>query len=72
MREQYLEFLYNAKNSPFGIAIETDDAERLRQKLYAIRREFIADFEHLSFVISPMNGSDLWILNKENSNGSTE
>lgn len=63
-----LEILYSATNADIGIVVETNDAERLRQKLYAVRREFPDDFEHLSFVISPMNGVDLWILNKENTN----
>lgn len=58
-----LEVMYDALRSPLGIVVETDDAERLRQKLYAIRREN-EEFEPLAFVISPMNGSDLWILNK--------
>jgi hypothetical protein len=57
------ELLYNALRSPFGTCIETDDPERLRQRLYAIRREN-EDFAPLSFVISPMNGLDLWIINK--------
>jgi hypothetical protein len=59
------ELLYNALRSPFGTVVETDDAERLRQRLYAIRREH-EEFAPLSFVISPMNGVDLWILNKGN------
>lgn len=60
-----LELLYAALNSSkFGVVVETDDAERLRQKLYALRREE-AVFNNLSFLISPMNGVDLWILNKK-------
>lgn len=65
MKEDLLELLYNARNSPFGIVVETPDALFLRQKLYAVRREYPEEFPHLSFVISPMNGADLWILNKE-------
>jgi hypothetical protein len=64
-----LEILYSAANSPPGIVVETSDPEALRQKLYALRREYEGDFENLSFVISPMNGSDLWILNKEQADG---
>jgi len=67
---EHLALLYSAKTSEFGIIVETDDAEFLRQKLYAIRREMPEEFPHLSFLISPMNGSDLWILNKENGDGS--
>lgn len=58
-----IEILYDATRSPFGLVVETEDAERLRQKLYAIRRDN-PDLAALSFVISPFNGSDLWILNK--------
>ena len=68
MKEQLLELLYNASNAEFGTVVETTDPERLRQKLYALRREYEADFEKLSFVISPLNGADLWILNKEQAN----
>lgn len=68
MKERLLELLYSAKNEQFGIVVETGDPSHLRQKLYAVRREYEGEFEHLSFVISPMNGSDLWILNKEQTN----
>lgn len=57
------ELLYDALRAEFGIVVETDDANFLRQKLYALRRG-TAEFEPLSFVISPMNGQDLWIVNK--------
>lgn len=59
------ELLYDALRSPFGLIVQTESAERLRQRLYALRKES-ADLSPLSFVISPMNGSDLWILNKGN------
>lgn len=59
------ELLYDALRTPLGTVIETDNAERLRQKLYAIRKES-EDFASLSFVISPINGLDLWIVNKGN------
>jgi len=41
----------------------------LRQKLYAVRREYDGEFDQLSFIISPMNRADLWIVNKEQGNG---
>lgn len=59
------ELLYDALRTPLGTVIQTEDAERLRQKLYAIRRES-EEFAQLSFVISPMNRLDLWIVNKGN------
>lgn len=59
-----LEFLYDALRSPHGVIIETDDVERLRQKLYAERRK--ADDESLSvlaLVPSPLAPqSELWIV----------
>jgi len=64
MKEQMFEVLYSAIQSEYGIVVETNDANRLRQKLYAICREH-SEFKHLSFLISPLNGADLWILNKE-------
>jgi hypothetical protein len=57
------ELLYDALRTPFGTVIQTEDPERLRQKLYAVRREN-QDFAPLSFVISPINGLDLWVVNK--------
>lgn len=65
MKDRLLELLYSAQHSALGIVVETDNAEHLRQKLYTVRREYEEEFKQLSFVISPMNGADLWILNKE-------
>lgn len=55
--------LYEALAAEVGLVIETTDAERLRQRLYSERKRF-PEFARLAFVISPMNGKDLWILNK--------
>ncbi len=68
MKEQLLELLYAARNAPLGTVVETDDPERLRQKLYALRREYEGDFSQLSFIISPLNGADLWVLNRGDKN----
>lgn len=59
------ELLYDALRTTRGTVIQTEDPERLRQKLYAVRKES-EDFAQLSFVISPINGLDLWIVNKGN------
>jgi hypothetical protein len=64
VKERLLELLYSAQNSDYGIVVETSSAELLRQKLYAVRREYEDQFQQLSFIISPINGSDLWVLNK--------
>lgn len=59
------ELLYDALRTPLGIVIQTEDPDRLRQRLYPIRKGH-EDFAQLSFVISPINGLDLWIVNKGN------
>lgn len=56
-----LEILYTAYHSEFGVVVETSDPERLRQKLYPLKKEN-PDFEPLAFVISPLNPGDLWII----------
>lgn len=62
---QLTELLYDALRTPLGTVIQTEDPERLRQRLYPIRKSS-EDFAQLSFVISPINGLDLWIVNKGN------
>lgn len=64
MTTEYLEVLYEALRADIGLVIATEDAERLRQRLYAIRRDQ-PEFKSLAFIISPMNGADLWIVKKE-------
>ncbi len=63
-----LALLCSALRSPYGVIVETDDPEFLRQKLYPMRKSD-PDFTPLAFVISPMNGKDLWILNRGPSDG---
>jgi hypothetical protein len=58
-----IQFLYDALSSEFGVVVETDDPERLRQKLYPLRKQDPM-FEPLAFVISPLNSRDLWIVRK--------
>lgn len=58
---ELVELLYAAYHSSFGVVVETDDPERLRQKLYPLRKSN-PDFEPLAFVISPLNPQDLWII----------
>lgn len=60
-----LELLYAAVHSERGVVVETDDAEFLRQKLYKLRSEDPA-FASLSFIISPINKFDLWIIKVPN------
>jgi hypothetical protein len=58
---ELIEVLYAAYHANFGVVVETSDPERLRQKLYPLRKEN-PDFDCLAFVISPLNGIDLWIV----------
>lgn len=59
-RLDFIEVLYASLHADFGVVVETEDAERLRQKLYAIRKEN-PDFLPLAFVLSPFD-STLWII----------
>ena len=61
MTSDLANLLYQAWESQFGIIVQSDDAERLRQKLYAIRKN-MPGMDSMSFVISPANGNDLWII----------
>jgi hypothetical protein len=58
-----LQLLYDALHAPLGIEVETNDPERLRQKLYPLRK---ADetFADLAFILSPFDTQKLWIVKK--------
>lgn len=65
MNSEYLAHLYDALEQPLGIVLQTDNPERLRQKLYEIRREMSPTFDNISFVISPTGPQDqLWLVKK--------
>lgn len=55
--------LYDALDTEFGIVVETENPERLRQKLYPLRKSGPL-FEPLAFVLSPINPTHLWILKR--------
>ena len=58
------EFLYDALQSEHGIVVRSTSAERLRAKLYPLRKEDV-EFHSLSFVLSPDDPEhDLWIVKK--------
>lgn len=57
------ELLYLAMAEDIGIVVATDDPIFLRNKLYPLRKE-LPEMAILSFVISPLNQRDLWIMKK--------
>lgn len=62
-----LEILYQALASARGIVVKTNDVERLRAKLYALRRE-TGDpaLKPIALVPSPTAPEEeLWIVRKE-------
>lgn len=58
-----LQHLYDALNAEIGIEVATDDPERLRQKLYPLRKSDEI-FLPLAFIISPFDKQKLWIIKK--------
>lgn len=67
----FLEILYDALREPLGVVVETEDPERLRAKLYALRRERQdqdPNLRALAFLISPTNPGHVWILRRSASN----
>lgn len=59
-----LELLYAALGEQIGICVVTNSPEKLRQKLYAVRKEN-AEFMGLSFLISPTAPQEhLWIVKR--------
>lgn len=72
MSPEFLEYLYDALRSPRGIVLRTNDVERLRAKLYATRKETLdPDLEVLSFIPSPTDPSELWLVRKGAPNAGT-
>jgi hypothetical protein len=63
-----LDLLYRALHAEYGIVVTTNSIDRLRQKLYAVRRESgDEDLSLLSLVVSPTNPeTELFILRRPN------
>jgi len=61
-----LEKLYDALRAPLGIVLSTEDPERLRQRLYSLRRsrqDADPQLRTLSFIISVTNpATGLWVV----------
>lgn len=67
-----LELLYDALREEVGLVVTTNNVERLRAKLYELRRKD-DDLAVLSFIISPTNpDAELWIVKKEPTNAEAE
>ena len=62
----YIELLYRAAQSPLGIEVKGTDATRLREKLYAARRDAgNPEFESFTFTpgrIDPLH--TIWIIKR--------
>lgn len=67
MQEASINLWYEALGTPLGIVILTNDPERFRQKMYAIRRDSgDKSLDELSVVISPSNpGSHVWLVKRK-------
>lgn len=58
------DLLYRAYNSPFGVAIETEDLDRFRQRLYLARKRD-PDLLCISICVAPDNPTTgLWLVKK--------
>ena len=64
-----LDILSQAIASDYGLRVETSNIEGLRQKLYIIRAAH-QEFSPLSFRVSPVNPSELWIIKTNESSPS--
>lgn len=61
-KKELLSFWYAALAAERGIVLETNDRERLKQKLYVARKEAAdPDLEKLSIRTSPDSPNQLWI-----------
>ena len=59
------DLLLQALNSEHGIAVKTSEPERLRQKLYKVKKSDVI-YIPLSFVLSPTSPKDeLWIVKRD-------
>lgn len=58
-----LNHLYEALGSPFGVVVQTSNAEKARQAYYKLRNAAQdPDLESLSIVQSPTDPLQLWIV----------
>jgi hypothetical protein len=69
-----MSILYAALASPCGLVVYSDDPMKLRQRLYATRRDLAEpDLLGLSFLESPTNPDEhLWIVKQRSDADGTE
>lgn len=61
-----LTLLYQALGSDIGIIVETNNREKLKQRLYAARAAASdTTLAKLTLITSPTNTKHLWIVKKE-------
>jgi hypothetical protein len=60
--------MMQALEAEVGLVVKVEDPDRLRQRLYTIRREDDT-FKPLSFVLSPDSPDELWIIKRDAING---
>jgi hypothetical protein len=57
-----LDLMWRAKRERFGLVVSTTNPNRLRQLLYAVRRDHMSDFVNIGLTITT---GKVWIINKE-------
>ncbi len=61
-----LHLWYQALGSAVGVIIETNDPDRCKQRLYAMRQDAQdPDLEEVSIVQSPSDPNHLWLVRNE-------
>ena len=72
IKEPLLNQWYRALSSPLGIELIVSDAESVRTKLYAARRDAKdSDLEKISICLSPFDPMKLWLVKREPNNAQT-
>lgn len=70
MKGGYLHLWYAALNAEFGVVLETDNPDLLRQYLYRARKS-VEDPElmNISVAISPAEPNQVWLIKRYASEG---
>ncbi len=72
MSAALMSLLYEAFRAKFGIVVNSNNPEKLRQKLYPLKKSD-PDLANLSFPLSPTNPAEqLWIVKKNDEPADTE